>query len=329
MKIKIKGMDENTSSSATGDTTVPALWERQMLEKLLLQVYREQRIARIWRWVWRLMWLVVIMLILAAIAGGKRELSGTTRAHTAVIDLQGTIDSSENQAALLRDGLQAAYGNPNVKGIIIRANSPGGSPVVSNIAFDEIRRLKALHKNIPLYVVAEDMCASGCYYIASAADKIYADPSSMVGSIGVIGSGFDFTGLMDKVGVKRRVKIAGNNKDMGDPFTPETQEQRAIWQQMLDDIHQKFIQSVKLGRGNRLQINGNPDLFSGRVYTGAEARKVGLIDDFGSVYSVSRDIIKAPDLVDYTPEEKLSKTISRRLGSEVQQGLQGMVDQPW
>lgn len=299
-----------------------------MLEKLLLQVYREQRIARIWRWIWRLVWLAVIVLIVAAMAGGKRELS-STRAHTAVINLTGTINSDPNQAELLRNGLQAAYDNPNVKGIIIHANSPGGSPVVSNIAFEEIRRLKALHKNIPLYVVAEDMCASGCYYIASAADKIYADPSSMVGSIGVIGSGFDFTGLMDKVGVKRRVKIAGNNKDMGDPFTPETPEQKQIWQQMLNDVHQKFIQSVKLGRGNRLKTEGNPDLFSGRIYTGEEARKVGLIDDFGNVYSVSRDIIKAPDLVDYTPEENFSKSISRRLGSEVQQGLQGMAEQPW
>ncbi|WP_066568804.1 S49 family peptidase [Snodgrassella sp. CFCC 13594] len=321
-------MKINTNESHAATPTEQVSWERSMLEKLLLEVYREQRRSRIWRWVGRLLWLLLIAMVLFTLTSGKREL-GAAKAHTAVINLSGTIDSDQNQADMLRDALETAYGNPNVKGIIIRANSPGGSPVISNIAFEEIRRLKALHRTIPLYVVAEDMCASGCYYIASAADKIYADPSSLVGSIGVIGSSFDFTGLMDKLGVKRRIKIAGSNKDMGDPFTPETAAQTQIWQDMLQDIHQKFIASVKQGRGNRLHDGDHPDVFSGRVYTGTEAKKVGLIDDFGNVYSVSRDVIKAPELVDYTPDEGISKRLSRRLGSEVQQGLQGLAEKPW
>ena len=171
--------------------------------------------------------------------------------------------------------MEAAYKNKNTKAIIIRANSPGGSPVISNIAFNEIRRLKEAHKNIPVYVVAEEMCASGCYYIAAAADKIYADPSSVVGSIGVIGGGFDATGLMDKIGVKRRLKTAGSNKGMGDPFSPETPEQTKIWNAMLADIHGEFIKAVKLGRGSRLKEKENPDIFSGRIYTGIEAKQAG------------------------------------------------------
>lgn len=301
-------------------------WERNILEKLLLEVYREQRRNRIWRWIKWLVWLFLFFIILGALVG-ESELGDTTESHTAVINLTGTISSEEDQAEILSIGLEKAYRNKNVKGIIIRANSPGGSPVVSNTAYNEIRYLKEKNPGIPLYVVAEDMCASGCYYIASAADKIYADPASLVGSIGVIGSSFDFTELMDKIGVKRRIKIAGNNKGMGDPFTPETPEQNHIWQGMLTSIHQQFIDAVKQGRGSRLKYKNHPDVFSGRAYTGTEAKAIGLIDDFGSIYSVSRDIIKEPYLVDYTPTTSLTKRISRQIGSEMQQGLQGLIQQ--
>lgn len=301
-------------------------WERSLLEKLLFEVYREQRRNRIWRRLKQVFMLLVILLLVGLMLGSKGTPS-TIEPHTAVINLTGVISSDENQADMLQQGLEAAYKSKQVKGIIIRANSPGGSPVISNIAYEEIRRLKAQHPRIPVYLVAEDMCASGCYYIASAADKIYADPASLVGSIGVIGSSFDLTGLMDKLGVKRRVKIAGNNKDMGDPFVPETPEQQQIWQGMLSSIHQQFIQAVKQGRGNRLQFAQHPDVFSGRAYTGNEAKAVGLIDDFGNIYSVSRQVIGAPKLVDYTPETSLSKRISRRIGSEMQQSLQNMVQQ--
>ena len=319
MTIKI-----NKSEPANGNPEENSNWERSMLEKLLLEVYREQRRNRIWRWVWRLLWLCIIIFIITAAMGSSIPNSP----HTAVIDLSGVISSENNQAELLRKSLKTAYENKNVKGIIIRANSPGGSPVISSIAYEEIRHLKAKHPKIPLYVVTEDMCASGCYYIASAADKIYADPSSLVGSIGVIGSSFDFTGLIDKLGIKRRVKIAGNNKDMGDPFVPETPEQAEIWQQMLSSIHKQFIQAVQQGRGDRLKVADNPDIFSGRAYTGEEAKAVGLVDDFGNIYTVARDVIEAPELVDYTAETSW-KRFGRSIGSTLQQNIQGMTDKPW
>ena len=303
-------------------------WERSMLEKLLLEVYREQRRNRIWRWVWRLLWIVVFLMFINTLTSTKSEMT-VKGSHSAVIDLTGVIDNETNQADLLREGLKEAYKDKNVKGIIIRANSPGGSPAISSIAYQEIRYLKTKNPKIPVYVVVEDMCASGCYYIASAADKIYADQSSLVGSIGVVGSSFDFTGLIDKLGVKRRVKIAGNNKGMGDPFVPETPEQQQIWQQMLTSIHNQFINAVKQGRGARLKYSQNPDVFSGRVYTGEEAKTVGLIDDFGNIYTISRDIIGAPQIVNYTPDTKWSKLIGRKFSSEIQQNLENMTNKPW
>lgn len=316
-------------------------WAEQTLRDVLLESLRENRRARLWRNIWRGIALLVFLSIAAGIMNRSKnpEKTEITRfaaksnsAHTAVIDLSGVIGGSEHidQVKILREGLQRAYDNKHVKAVIIRANSPGGSPVVSNIAFAEIRRLKEQNKNIPVYLVAEDMCASGCYYIAAAADKIYADPSSLVGSIGVIGSGFDFTELMDKLGVKRRIRIAGSNKGMGDPFTPETPEQQAVWQQMLDQIHAEFIKSVREGRGSRLQEKNYPDLYSGRIFTGIEAKKAGLIDDFGNIYSVSRDVVKAPELVDYTPrEDDLMSLLNRRFGAEVSETVGNALKNGW
>ena len=307
-------------------------WERQTLRELLLSAQQEQRRARLWRNIWRGVGVMMVLSVLVSMrscgsAGSEgKSVSGD---HTAMIELNGEIGGGyQDQVAMLRDSLEAAYKNKQVKGIIIRANSPGGSPVVSNTAFAEVRRLKAMHPKVPVYVVAEDMCASGCYYIAAAADKIYADPSSLVGSIGVIGGGFDFTGLMDKLGIKRRLRTAGDNKGMGDPFSPETPEQQAIWQAMLKDIHSEFIQAVKTGRGNRLLDKQYPDVFSGRIYTGLEAKKVGLVDDFGNIYSVARDVVQAPEIVDYTvQDENFSKLISRRLGSEMEQSVRRVIEE--
>lgn len=306
-------------------------WERDTLEKLLLEAYREQRRARIWKLVFRLVLLAFLALYLIAVSGKFSNLSpAASQAHTAVIRLEGAITTNADQAGKLREGLEASYKNKHVRGIIIRANSPGGSPVVSNIAYREIRRLRAEHPGIPVYVVAEDMCASGCYYIAAAADKIYADPSSLLGSIGVIGSSFDLTGLMHNMGIQRRQRTAGENKGMGDPFSPETPEQTAIWQGMLNDIHQQFIKAVRDGRGKRLREAENPDLFSGRVYTGHEALKTGLIDGLGDIYSVSRDIIKAPELVDYTPTDNFGRLFGKGLGASVRQGLyEAVQEKPW
>ena len=306
-------------------------WERDVLRDVLLAAYKEQRRARFWRNFWRI---IGVLLIAALWFGSDDGTAGQGLAagkeHTEVITLEGEIGGGmDDQVKMLRDSMEAAYSNPNAKGIVIRANSPGGSPVISNTAFNEIRRLKGEHKDIPVYVVAEDMCASGCYYIAAAADKIYADPSSIVGSIGVIGGGFDVTGLMDKLGIKRRLKTAGSNKGMGDPFTPETPEQAKIWEAMLSDTHQEFIKAVKLGRGEKLKDKEYPDVFSGRVYTGLEAKKVGLIDDFGSVYSIARDVVKAPELVSYTPEDDFSKFLSRRFGAQVKAEVENTLSKMW
>lgn len=303
-------------------------WERSMLEKLLMQVYKEQRHNKIWTWVKRLLWFAIIVFLITNL-GKDKNLMLASSSHTASITLDGVIDNYNDNADKLIKGLEAAYKNPKVKGIIIKANSPGGSPVISSVAFDEIRRLKAQHKNIPLYVVAEDVCASGCYFIASAADKIYANPASLVGSIGVISGGFGFTKAMDKFGIERRLKTAGGNKGMGDPFSPENPEQEKIWQGMLDDIHLQFITAVKQGRGKRIDEQKTPDIFSGRVYTGNEAKSVGLVDDFGSVYSVARDVIKAPNIVDYSVKDDFSKAFGRKLGTEVKQGFQSLEEFSW
>ena len=305
-------------------------WERDTLEKLLLEAYREQRRARIWKLIFRLLLIAFLALYLFAIFGNIGSLNPAAAGpHTAVIRLEGAITAGENQASKLRQGLEAAYKNKQVRGIIIRANSPGGSPVVSGVAYREIRRLRAEHPGIPVYVVAEDMCASGCYYIAAAADKIYADQSSIVGSIGVVGSSFDLTGLMHNMGIQRRQRTAGSNKGMGDPFTPETPAQTQIWESMLGDIHQEFIKAVKLGRGARLKDKQYPDVFSGRIYTGKEAKQVGLIDDFGSIYSVARDVVKAPGLVNYTPQDDFSKMLSRRFGAEVKAKVKETLSEIW
>ena len=315
----------NNPSSHSG-----SFWEREVLREVLLASYKEQRSARIWRNIWRVIGVILFLMFIASLFGDDTDAVQSSGEHTAVIDLKGEIGNElDDQVEMLRTGMEAVYNNPNAKAIIIRANSPGGSPVVSNIAFNEIRRMKSEHKDIPVYVVAEDMCASGCYYIAAAADKIYADSSSVVGSIGVIGGGFDATGLMDKIGIKRRLKIAGSNKGMGDPFSPETPAQTQIWEKRLTDIHKEFIKSVKLGRGKRLKDQQYSDVFSGRIYTGSEAKEVGLIDDFGSVYSVARDVVKAPELVNYTPEEDFGKILGRHLSAEMETKVKEKLSKIW
>ena len=316
-------------------------WAQATLKDVLFAAYQEQRRARLWRNIWRGVFVLIFLAIMAGSRGGNgnarpnaagNKFVNMQKSHTAVVELKGVIGGNDehDQVKILREGMEAAYKNSNVKAILLRANSPGGSPVVSNIAFEEIRRMKREHANIPVYVVAEDMCASGCYYIAAAADKIYADPSSLMGSIGVIGSSFDVTELMQRLGVKRRVRIAGDNKGMGDPFTPESPAQQEIFQQMLNQVHAEFIKSVRDGRKGKLNEQGYPDLFSGRVFTGIEAKKAGLVDDFGNIYSVARDVVKAPDLVDYTPESNdLASLLQRGLGAKVQLKLEEWFSPSW
>lgn len=334
MNYRIRESNDETHQNSNNPTE---RWAERTLHDVLFAAYKEQRRARIWRNIWRLVYVLIFVALVSGLFGKNAErkdpsFSTKNSEHTALIELTGTIggDPYVDQVEILREGMKNAYQNKHVKAILIRANSPGGSPVVSNIAYQEIRLMKEQHPNIPVYVVAEDVCASGCYYIAAAADKIYADPSSIVGSIGVIGSSFDATELMEKIGIKRRVRIAGNNKDMGDPFVPETPEQQAIWQEMLNQIHAEFIQSVRQGRGERLQEKQYPDLFSGRVYTGIEAKKVGLIDDFGSIYSVARDVVQAPEIVDYTPaDDDLMSFFNRRFGVNIQPFLEKQFNRVW
>jgi len=236
--------------------------------------------------------------------------------HTAMVSIEGEISSSAIANALdIGSALQAAFENDNSVGVILRINSPGGSPVQSGIINDEIRRLRTLHPNKPLHVVVEDICASGGYYIAVAGDQILVDKASIVGSIGVVMDSFGFTGLMDKLGISRRMITAGSNKGMLDPFSKEDPKQVEMVQTMLNEIHQQFITVVKAGRGDRLKET--PDLFTGRVWNGEQAVKMGLADGFGTVDTVARDVFKAPNILDYTMKENFAERVAKRFGAEV------------
>jgi protease-4 len=302
-------------------------WERALLEQLASAALIEQRRARRWKIFFRLAWLGVIIAIAVASFWNREDKQGTRLSsvgHTATVQLQGVISKENNTASKLIQGLNDAYSDKNTRGIIIRANSPGGSPVQSGMVYDEIVRQKKLHPTIPVEVVVEEMCASGCYYIAAAADKIFVDKASIVGSIGVISDGFGFTGLMDKLGIERRVKTAGENKAMGDPFSPQNPKQEQIRQQLLDDIHQQFIQAVRKGRGQRLKET--PDMFSGLVWLGERSIPLGLTDGYGTVSTVARDVIKAEQVVDFTPQDDLGSRFARRFGVEFAGGIRSLVD---
>lgn len=300
-------------------------WERQLVEKLAMAALVEQRRARRWKIFFRLVWLGIIGGLLATAFLRNEDKSAealTGGGHTAVISLEGVIDSENNTAEKLSAALEDAYSDHGTRGIIIEANSPGGSPVLSGMAYDEIRRQKKLHPSIPVYVTVQEVCASGCYYIAAAADKIFVDKASIIGSIGVLSDGFGFTGLMDKLGVERRLKTAGENKAMGDPFSPTNPKQEAIRQQLLDDIHQQFIKAVKDGRGSRLK--NDPQLFSGMVWIGEKGIPLGLADGLGSTRSVARDVIKAEKTVDYTQQDDLSSRVARKIGVEFAGGVRSL-----
>ena len=292
-------------------------WERQALEHLLLENLKESRKARRWKTVLRVLSLILIVgLILQVLDLRPFEGSFGAERHTAMVSIEGEISSSAIANALdVGSALQAAFENDNSVGVILRINSPGGSPVQSGIINDEIRRLRALYPNKPLHVVVEDICASGGYYIAVAGDQILVDKASIVGSIGVVMDSFGFTGLMDKLGISRRMITAGSNKGMLDPFSKEDPKQVEMVQTMLNEIHQQFITVVKAGRGDRLKET--PDLFTGRVWNGEQAVKMGLADGFGTVDTVARDVFKAPNILDYTMKENFAERVAKRFGAEV------------
>ena len=304
-------MDQNQSENANQN------WERQALEHLLLENLKETRKARRWKAVFRILTLITFIGVVLAVFDFHLPGRGMgMEKHTALVTLEGEISSSSMANALdINSSLTAAFENENSAGVVLRINSPGGSPVQAGMMNDEIHRLRKLYPSKPLYVVVEDICASGGYYVAVAGDQILVDKASLVGSIGVIMEGFGFTGLMDKLGVSRRMITAGSNKGMMDPFSKENPQQVEMIKKMIDEIRQQFIAVVKAGRGDRLKET--PEMFSGRVWNGEQAIKIGLVDGYGTVETVARDIFKAPDILDYTMKENFAERVAKRFGAEV------------
>ena len=292
-------------------------WERQALEHLLLENLKETRKARRWKAVLRVFTVLVLVAVVIVVFDFHLPGRGIgVEKHTAMVTLDGEISSSSMANALdINSSLTSAFENENSAGVVLRINSPGGSPVQAGMINDESHRLRKLYPKKPFYVVVEDICASGGYYVAVAADQILVDKASIVGSIGVIMEGFGFTGLMDKLGVTRRMITAGSNKGMMDPFSKENPQQVEMIKTMIDEIHQQFITVVKEGRGARLKDSA--DLFSGRVWNGEQAVKIGLADGFGTVDTVARDVFKAPYILDYTMKENFAERVAKRFGAEV------------
>ena len=297
-------------------STAPQSWERTVLEKLAFDALAEQRTSRRWRIGINIAWLLFLFLLLFAIlgwVGGKRDVSSLEK-HTALVELKGVIASdSKASADKIISALQHAFKDKNTQGVVLRIDSPGGSPVQAGYINDEIRRLRAKHKEIPLYVVVQDICASGGYYVAAAADKIFVDKASIVGSIGVLMDGFGFTGTMEKLGIERRLVTAGANKGFLDPFLPINAEQQKYAQQMVQEIHQQFIKVVKDGRGARLKET--PEMFSGLVWSGEKSVANGLADGLGGLEYVAREVVKSEQVVDFTEEVSLSESLAKRLGT--------------
>lgn len=305
---------DNERAAASSDSPAPG-WDRDLLQRLAFATLTEQRRARRWGIFFKLFFALYLLLILLLFLGSS--IGGHTLAsrYTALVDLNGEIASdSEASADNVIAGLREAFDDSSAVGVIIRANSPGGSPVQSGYIYDEIKRLRAKYPKKPLYGVVTDMCASGCYYALAAADKIYVDRASIVGSIGVLMNGFGFVGTLKKLGVERRLLTAGKHKGILDPFSPLSEFDREYAQKMLDRVHQQFIERVRAGRGQHLKET--KDMFSGLFWTGEEAIKLGLADDLGNASYVAREVIGAEDIVDFTQREGVLDRFARRIGSE-------------
>jgi protease-4 len=295
-------------------------WERDLIASLATAALKEQRRARRWGIFFKLLGFAYLTLIIVLAVDWKGGEVGGGKKHTAMVDVNGIIaPGTDASAERVMASLQAAFKDKNTQGVILRCNSPGGSPVQANTIYEEMKRLRKQYKDIPLYVVVEDVCASGGYYIAAGADKIYVSKASIIGSIGVLMNGFGFTGLMDKIGVERRLLTAGENKGMLDPFSPLTDKDKAHARELLDDIHKQFIAAVREGRGKRLKET--PDTFSGLIWTGQKSVELGIADDFGSLESVARDVVKAEDIVDFTTKESVVEKFARRFGASAASAL--------
>ena len=291
-------------------------WERELVTKLATAALKEQRRARLWGIFFKLLTFGYITLILLMAVDWKRTDVAGGKKHTAMVEVNGLIaPGSDASAERINGALQAAFKDKNTQGVVVRINSPGGSPVQAQTIYDEMRRLRAKHPDIPLYAVVEDVCASGGYFVAAGADRIYVGKASIVGSIGVLMNGFGFTGLMEKLGVERRLITAGDNKGMLDPFSPLEDKDKEHIKQMMGDIHQQFIGVVKEGRGKRLKES--PEIFSGLIWTGQRSIDLGLADGFGSIEYVAREVIKAEDIRDYTITEGIAEKFARRFGASL------------
>ena len=309
----------DTPNSPKDPSRQAAGWERDVLEKLAFAALEEQRANRRSRLWARLSWMALIAVVVVIGLDFGRSNKGGSTPHTALVEIKGEIASGgEASAELVVSSMRSAFEDTGALAVVLLINSPGGSPVQAGIINDEILRLKAKY-NKPVYAVVEESAASAAYYIAVAADQIYVDKASIVGSIGVLMDGFGFTGLMDKLGVERRLMTAGDNKGFLDPFSPQTDKQRQYAQAMLNQIHQQFITVVRKGRGDRLKET--PEMFSGLFWNGQQAVDLGLADDLGNVDFVAREVVKAEDIVDYTRRDNVAERLVKRFGAAIGSGM--------
>ena len=295
-------------------------WERGLIEKLATEALKEQRRARRWGIFWKALTFAYVTVVIVMAVDWKELTDAKGGRHTALVDVRGVIGpGSDSSADKVMLALQAAFKDKNTQGVVLRINSPGGSPVQAQSIFDEMKRLRKKHPDTPLYAVVEDLCASGGYYVAAAADKIYVAKGSIIGSIGVRMDSFGVVGLMEKLGVERRLITAGKNKALLDPFLPLEESHKQIAIDLIGEIHNQLIAAVKEGRGKRLKET--PDMFSGLIWSGAKSVELGLADGLGSLDYVARDVIKADDIVDYTQRENLAEKFARRFGAGAMNSL--------
>ena len=304
-------------------------WERKIIEKLALAAVTEQTRARRWGVFFKSLIFIYLFAVfgMAIYPKIKMDIGVDSKYHTAVIDVVGVIaEDKDANATDIIESLRDAVKDTNTKGIILHSNSPGGSPVQSAYVYEEIRKIKKERPDLPIYAVVSDMCASGCYYIASASDKIFVNQSSLIGSIGVLMDGFGFVDIMQKMGVERRLLTAGAHKAMLDPFSPPKEYETKYMQGLLDEVHQQFISAVKAGRGDRLKET--PDMFSGLVWTGEAGVKIGVADGFGNDDYVAKEIIGAETLVDFTQQGSLLEKISGKLGASFGHAIGSLIQSP-
>jgi len=315
-------MDNQNKAEVTRESG----WEREVLEKLALAAITEQTRARRWSVFFKSLMFVYLIAVFGVAMYPKlsKDIGVDGKDHTAVIDVVGMIaEGKEANADSIIESLRNAVKDKHTKGIILHANSPGGSPVQSSYVYEEIRKTKKEHPELPIYAVVSDICASGCYFIVSASDKIFVNPSSLVGSIGVLMDGFGFVDGMQKLGVERRLFTAGAHKAMLDPFSPSKEDETQYIQGLLNQVHQQFIGAVKAGRGDRLKEN--PDMFSGLVWTGEEGVKLGIVDGVGNQDYVAKELIGAETQVDFSRQEHLLDKIAGKLGASFGQTIGSLV----